>query len=212
MITTSFEALGRRADIAAGNVAKARVTVLAFGSAERAAENLQVHWTNRTWDNGLIELGNALQAVIVSRLDELLPAALEILATEAADSAQAMREAMMGSAVPGEGERAVPRQLAAQHEPMMHEPAAEPLKASTGNTPTGPGPDLVVDPYGILDNPVREVLDWVAANPGKRLAKTPERSKLEELGYLTSTGTPPNNTWDLSEKGREVIEGKARTA
>lgn len=216
MIQTSYEALGRRADLAAGNVAKARQTVLNFGSAAAATEQLQVQWKNQNWDNGLIELGNALRAVIITRMEELLPEALELLAKEAADTAQAMRDAMMGGVMPDLQERAVPRALQvetpdprevpeAQHLNRMT--PAEPLQASTGNTMTGPGPDLVIDRLGILDNPVRELLEWVKANPGKRMAKTPERTKLESLGYLKSTGTPPNNSWDLTDLGAEVLAG-----
>lgn len=225
MTTTSYEALGRRADLAAGNVAKARQTVLNFGDPDEACAQLQVQWKNQNWDNGLIELGNALRAVVISRIEELLPAALELLAKEAADTAQAMRDAMMGGVMPGLQERAVPRALSgtldatklhvetpdprevpkAQHLNRMT--PAEPLQASTGNTMTGPGPDLVIDRLSILDNPVRELLEWVKVNPGKRMAKTPERTKLESLGYLRSTGTPPNNSWDLTDLGAEVLAG-----
>jgi hypothetical protein len=221
MTTKTFEELGREADRANRTFLRARDHLIRLGSAESVANLLDVKFTKADWDNGLIDLGNALKAVIVVRLEELLPAALEVLQRQGNDATAALKAAF--DRPPGADAHAplVPRALQTSPEQEQLDPvqglgaaASPPAPPSTGNTPTGPGPGvephlrdqvLEIDRWSIMDRQAQELLAWVHQNPGKRLSKTPQRTQLEAAGYLSSIGTPPNNTWTLSDLGAEVV-------
>lgn len=231
MSVKTYEHLGREADLAIRNTARAKQAVIDMGSAEALGTRIIVTIEGASWDNGLLHLQPVLQDIVRANTQAFVVQAVQQMQadTKARTDALRLRFEEGGDSYLDEG-RQVPRAAGftdpvqvAEHDASTRETPAAPGAGTMspsgpsggmlgtgegagqvplGHSVTTPGPVATKPAPAVeMKKQTRELLEWIYANPGSTVAVNADLQELKSLKMVSQQGQGPKATYSATTAG-----------